>query len=117
MLIVSLHSSFAKSRGIKTVFIEQVFALLTAAIVSVCIRWTGLLVINSMLVLPAASARFVSRTSRRYLIVSELISLAGGIAGLCFSYYTGSASGASIVLVNSAFFLICFIISFLKKNS
>ena len=117
MLIVSLHSSFAKSRGIKTVFIEQVFALLTAAIVSVCIRWTGLLVINSMLVLPAASARFVSRTSRRYLIVSELISLVGGIAGLCFSYYTGSASGASIVLVNSAFFLICFIISFLKKNS
>ena len=85
MLIVSLHLSFAKSRGIKTVFIEQVFALLTAAIVSVCIRWTGLLVINSMLVLPAASARFVSRTSRRYLIVSELISLAGGIAGLCFS--------------------------------
>ena len=117
MLIVSLHSSFAKSRGIKTVFIEQVFALLTAAIVSVCIRWTGLLVINSMLVLPAASARFVSRTARRYLIVSELISLAGGIAGLCFSYYTGSANGASIVLVNSAFFLICFIISFLKKNS
>ncbi|WP_443977516.1 metal ABC transporter permease [Treponema succinifaciens] len=46
-----------------------------------------------------------------------MISLTGAIAGLCFSYYTGSASGASIVLVNSAFFLICFIISFLKKNS
>ena len=96
---------------------EKYSRRIASAIVSVCIRWTGLLVINSMLVLPAASARFVSRTSRRYLIVSELISLAGGIAGLCFSYYTGSASGASIVLVNSAFFLICFIISFLKKNS
>ena len=57
MLLTNLHTSFAKSRGVRTFWMEQIFALLTAAIVTVSIRWTGLLVINSMLVLPAAASR------------------------------------------------------------
>ena len=57
MVLTTMHSTFAKSRGVHTFFIEQLFALLTAAIVTISIRWTGLLVINSMLVLPAAASR------------------------------------------------------------
>lgn len=116
MILTNLHSTFAKSRGIKTFFIEQMFALLTAAIVTISIRWTGLLVINSMLVLPAASSRMVSRSSRQYMSKAILISFVSGITGLALSYYAGSASGATIVLVNAVLFCICFAISALSKK-
>lgn len=116
MLLTNLHPVFAKSRGVKTFLIEQIFALLTAAIVTVSIRWTGLLVINSMLVLPAAASRMVSRSSRRYLLWAVLISFASGIVGLSVSYYAGSASGATIVLVNALLFAVCFMVSLVRKN-
>lgn len=115
MILTNIHSVFAKSRGIKTFLIEQIFALLTATIVTVSIRWTGLLVINSLLVLPAAASRMISKNSRQYVLRSVLISIASGILGLSSSFYLGSASGASIVLVNAIFFVICFIASLVRS--
>ena len=116
MLITNLHSTYARSRRIKTFLIEQIFALLTALIVSVSIRWTGLLVINSLLVLPAAASRMISRSTRQYTVFSILISLVSGIAGLIISYYAGAASGATIVLVNALIFALCFLVSILKRK-
>lgn len=116
MILTNIHTVFAKSRGIKTFLIEQIFALLTATIVTVSIRWTGLLVINSLLVLPAAASRMISKNSRQYISRSVLISIASGILGLSLSFYLGSASGASIVLVNAIFFVLCFLISLLRKK-
>lgn len=116
MLLTNLHGTFARSRGIKTFLIEMIFALLTAAIVTISIRWTGLLVINSLLVLPAASSKMISRNARRYIFLSVLISLASCITGLCLSWYIGSASGATIVLVNAFVFIICFFVGIVRKN-
>ena len=116
MMVTNMHSTFAKSRGIKTFFIEQLFALLTAAIVTISIRWTGLLVINSLLVLPAAASRMISTSSRQYGGFSILISLISGISGLIMSYYIGSASGATIVLVNAVLFLVCLGLSLIRRK-
>ena len=107
MLLTNLHRTLAKSRGIPVFATEQIFALLTALIVTTSIRWTGLLIINSLLVLPAAAARFVTRNTRSYLLVAIVISLVSSILGLALSYYIGAASGATIVLVNGAIFLLC----------
>ena len=117
MLLVSMHSVFAKSRGIKTFLIEQIFALLTAVIVTVSIRWTGLLVINSLLVLPAAAARLVSRSTGRYTLLSVIISLVSGILGLALSYQFNTASGASIVLVNAVLFMGCLAFTIVRRQN
>lgn len=116
MIITNLQPTVAKSRGINTFVIELIFALLTAFVVTLSIRWTGLLVINSMLVLPAASSRMISRTSRQYLAFSILISFISGITGLALSYYIGSSSGATIVLVNAILFALAFIFNLFRKN-
>lgn len=116
MLLTNLHRTFAKSRGIKVSVVELLFALLTALIVTLSIRWTGLLVINSLLVLPAAAARLVTGTSRRYLLVSVCISLFSAITGLAISFYAGAASGSVIVLVNAVVFLCCLGISTIQKK-
>ena len=107
MLLTNLHRTLAKSRGIPVFATEQIFALLTALIVTTSIRWTGLLIINSLLVLPAAAARFVTRNTRSYLLMAIIISVVSSILGLALSYYIGAASGATIVLVNGAIFLVC----------
>lgn len=117
MLLTSLHGTFAKSRGIHTFLYEQMFALLTAAIVTLGIRWTGLLVINSLLVLPAASSRLVSHSTRQYILLSICIALLSGITGLGVSYYVGSASGATIVLANAVLFVLCFGIKLLRART
>lgn len=116
MLLANLHRTLAKSRGIRVFATEQLFALLTALIVTIAIRWTGLLIINALLVLPAAAARFVTRSSRGYLLVAILISLLSSVVGLAASYYLGAASGATIVLVNGAIFLICLVAGTLRRG-
>lgn len=116
MLLANLHRTLAKSRGIRVFATEQLFALLTALIVTIAIRWTGLLIINALLVLPAAAARFVIRSSRGYLLVAILISLLSSVVGLAASYYLGAASGATIVLVNGAIFLICLVAGTLRRG-
>lgn len=116
MLLTNMHRTFAKSRGVSVFFIEQLFALTTALIVAVSIHWTGLLVINSLLVLPAAAARLVTRSSRSYVLTSVLISLLSSVIGLIISYYWDSVSGATIVLVNTVAFVVCLILGSLRKK-
>lgn len=116
MLLTNMHRTFAKSRGVSVFFIEQLFALTTALIVAVSIHWTGLLVINSLLVLPAAAARLVTRSSRSYVLTSVLISLLSSVIGLIISYYWDSVSGATIVLVNTVAFVVCLALGSLGKK-
>ena len=95
---VSLNRSLASSRGLPTAFLEALFVVLVAIVVSVSIPWVGLLVINSMLILPAATARNLAGNTRRYVLGSVLVSLLSGVLGLISSYYWNTATGATIVL-------------------
>ena len=111
LLVTSLNTSLANSRGMNTLLIEIIFTCTIAVIVTITIRWVGLLIINSLLVLPAAAARNISRNIRQYHLFSILISIFSGIVGLIISYYLNTVTGATIVLVESViFFITLFII-------
>ncbi|MCL6590774.1 MAG: metal ABC transporter permease [Firmicutes bacterium] len=113
LLLVSINESLAKSRGVKTYLLEIIFTALVAVIVTISIQWIGLLIINSLLVLPAAGARNIAASARQYHGYSVAISLFSGIIGLILSYYWGTATGATIILVSASFFFITF---FLRKR-
>ena len=68
----------------------------------------GLLILNSLLVLPAAAARNIAKNFRQYHLFSVLFALIAGICGLVISYYLGSSAGASISLLLAAIFTITF---------
>jgi zinc transport system permease protein len=106
LMLISLNPSLARSRGIKVWLIEAMFSLVVAVVVTVSIKWVGLLVINSMLILPAAAARNISGNTRQYVWWSIAISLASGISGLIASYYLSTATGATIVLISMGIFVI-----------
>ncbi len=106
ILLVSLNQSLAASKGINTLLVEIVFTSVIAIIVTITIQWVGLLIINSLLVLPAAAARNVTQNVRQYHFVSILVAIVSGIIGLALSYYWNTATGATIVLVAAVFFFI-----------
>ena len=101
LLVTSLNTSLANSRGMNTLLIEIIFTCTIAVIVTITIRWVGLLIINSLLVLPAAAARNISKNVRQYHLFSILIAIFSGIVGLIISYYLNTVTGATIVLVAS----------------
>lgn len=108
MTLSSIHPQLASSRGISTGVIQTVFTTVIAVIVTLSISWVGLLILNSLLVLPAASARNVAKNIRQYHTFSIIFALIAGIGGLIISYYLGASAGASICLVLAVLFLITF---------
>jgi len=110
LLLASMNPSLARSRGINVRLYEYLFALIMAIVVTICIQWVGILIISSLLILPAASSRNIAHNMRQYHIYSVLIALISGVSGLILSYFWGTATGATIVLISSAFFAVTFIV-------
>ena len=106
LLVLSINASFARSRGIPSFWIQSAFAALLAIIVSISIQWVGILIINALLVLPAAAARNVAQNVKQYHAVSVLSALASGITGLLLAYYFNMAAGATIVVVSAGVFFV-----------
>jgi len=106
LLIISVNQSLASSRGVKTLPIEMIFTAIIAVIVTISIQWVGLLIINSLLVLPAAAARNITKNVRSYTLVSIIIAVFSGVSGLVVSYYFNTATGATIVLISGLIYFL-----------
>ncbi len=92
LLLTAVNPALAQSRG-----------SLVAVVVMLSIRWVGVLLINALLILPAAAARNISRTAAQHALFSVLIGLFCGVAGLVASYYLeNTGAGAAIVLCAAA---------------
>ena len=83
---------------------DNLFAVLVALIVMLSIKWVGILIINALLILPAASARNISENMREYHLFSLIFSVFSGIVGLVVSYYTNVATGPMIVIIASVIY-------------
>lgn len=113
LLVISVNRELAASRGIKTAVYENIFVIVVAVVVMMSIKWVGILLINSLLILPAAAARNIAKNSRQYMVSSVIISLVCGVSGLFFSFYGDTSAGATIVTVSAAVFFATYI--FRKK--
>ena len=106
IFLAFLHPPLAISRGRNVWLIEALFSAAIALSVTLCIPWIGILVVNSLLVMPAAAARNLARNTAAYAWIAALISIVSGVAGLIASFYWGTASGATIVLFLMGFFVL-----------
>lgn len=104
LLLISINASFARSRGIATFWVEGIFAAMVAVVVAISIQWVGLLIINSLLVLPGAAARNAAGSVKQYHLLSVLFAVFSGVSGLAAAYYCNMAAGATIVVIAAAVF-------------
>ena len=116
LALISVEPSLAYDRVISPSIVRTLFSILVAFVVILSIRWVGLLIINSLFILPAASARLVSGSLKGYYFRSMLISLVSGVSGLIISFYAGSACGASIVLCSAAVYISILIFKGIRKT-
>ena len=108
LILTAIHPQLASSRGVKTARNETLFTVVIAVVVTLAMSWVGLMVINSLLVLPAASARNVAKNVRQYHLFSVLGALCDSVAGLILAYYLGCSAGATIALLLALFFAVTF---------
>lgn len=108
LTLTAIHPQLASSRGIPVGLSQTLFVVAIAVVVTLSISSVGLLILNSLLVLPGASARNISRNLRQYHGLSVLFALAAGIGGLSVSYYTGCSAGAAISLILAIIFALTF---------
>lgn len=105
---VSLNATLAKSKRINVKAMENIFAILIAVMVMISIRWVGILLINSLIILPAASSRNISMNMRSYHLFSIIFALFSGISGLIISYYTNIPTGPMIVIISGIIYFMTF---------
>lgn len=108
LTLSAIHPQLASSRGIPVHLTQAIFTAAIAVVVTLAISWVGLLILNSLLVLPGAAARNVSRNLKQYYCFSVIFALIAGITGLCVSYYLGTSAGAAISLALALIFVISF---------
>ncbi|MBO6178707.1 MAG: metal ABC transporter permease [Selenomonadaceae bacterium] len=113
LLIGAISPSVARSREISPIMYEAAFASVLAVIVAISIEWVGILLINSLLVLPAAAARNVTNNIRSYHLCSMLFAVLSGVTGLIAAFYADTSAGATIVMMGAALF---FVTLFLRKR-
>jgi zinc transport system permease protein len=108
MTLSAIHPQLAASRGIPVGFTQTIFTVAIAVIVTLSISWVGLLILNSLLILPAAASRNLAKNLKQYHIFSVIFALAAGIGGLVVSYYLGTSAGAAISLGLALIFAVSF---------
>lgn len=108
LVLTAVHPQLASSRGVPVRLHETVFTVLIAVVVTLSISRVGLMVVNTLLVLPAAGSRNISRNLRQYTLFSVLSALVCGVAGLITSYYLSCSAGATISLYLALYFAITF---------
>ena len=111
LLLTAVNPQLAQSRGIPVRAMEYGFVILVAIAVMLSIRWVGVLLINALLILPAAAARNIARSAAQHALFSVIISLLSGIVGLCVSIPLGTGVGAAVVLCAAVCYAVTLLIA------
>ena len=115
LTLSAVHPQLASSRNIPVKSTQTAFTAMVAVVVTLAISWVGLLILNSLLILPGATARNISKNLKQYHFFSIIIALISGVCGLVISFYFGNSAGAAISLVLAVFFIISFLLRKVKR--
>lgn len=103
---VTFDADFARATGTRAGFYNMLLALLTALTIVVGMRIMGTMLISSLIIFPALSAMRVLRSFKGVILCSGVIAVVCFFLGTVFSYIFSIPTGASVVVVNLAVFLV-----------
>jgi len=106
LLLDSLDGPLARASGVPSALLDYLFVMLLTAAIVVSLKIIGALLVEAMVVVPAAAARNLARTTRSYLALSVLTAFVAGVGGLFISSRLLVPSGGAVVLAMSALFFV-----------
>jgi len=107
-LVLSFDPILARTLRLPAQLLDNLMLVMVAVTVVVSLQTVGVALMVAMLVTPAATALLISRRLPRVMALAAFIGALSGVVGLYLSYYWSVASGAAIVLVCTAVFVIVF---------
>ncbi len=117
LLFTTFQTEVAEVYGVKTQWVDTMFALILAAALIASMQILGVTLIAAALIIPAITARLLTDSFSRMSILSTIIGAFTGLVGIYLSYYIDVASGASIVLLQAFFFCIALAVSSMQKRA
>jgi zinc transport system permease protein len=104
LLLITFNEELARVSGIRTNLINSVLVLLTALSVVLAMKLVGIMLISSLMILPAASALQVARSFRACVLLAALLGCSSVVAGIFVSFATNLPTSATVVMLNLFFF-------------
>jgi ABC-type Mn2+/Zn2+ transport system permease subunit len=105
LLYATFDPLAAAASGLPVGLLEYLFLVLVALTIVVSLQAVGIILVVAMLVTPAATAQLLSVRFGRLMILAVAIGVGGAVVGLYASFWLDAASGATIVLIETAAFL------------
>ncbi len=106
LLQIAFNKDLARVEGINVRFFEYLIFLIIALVVTVSLKIVGIILVTSLLIVPAASAKNLASNMRQLFGLSILFGVVSGVAGLSASVHFNSPSGPTIVLVSIGIFFL-----------
>ncbi len=117
LLFTTFDPEVAQVYGVKTAWMDTLFALMLAAALIASMQILGVTLIAAALVIPAITARLLTDSFNRMIVLSTVIGAITGLIGMYLSYYLDIASGASIVLLQAAVFVAVLAVTSVQKRA
>jgi manganese/iron transport system permease protein/iron/zinc/copper transport system permease protein len=117
LLFMTFDAEVARVYGVKTEWVDTLFALILAAALIASMQILGVTLIAAALVIPAITARLLTDSFNRMILLSVFIGALSGFMGMYLSFYIDVASGASIVLLQAGLFSLALAFSSLRRRA
>jgi ABC-type Mn2+/Zn2+ transport system permease subunit len=117
LLFTTFDSEVAQVYGVRTQWVDTLFALALAAAIIASMQVLGVTLIAAALVIPAITARLLTDSFGRMMAYAVAIGVTCGALGMYLSFYIDVASGATIVLLQAAAFAVALTISGLRHQA
>lgn len=106
LLAMTVHEELARAEGVPVIAIRLVFMLAIAVTIAIAMKIIGILLITSLLIIPAATARRFARTPEQMAALASLTGCLAVVGGLAASLRFDTPSGPSVVVAAAALFLL-----------
>ena len=116
LLFYSFDPIGAEVKGLNTTFLNYLFLILLSIAIVGSLQTVGIILVLSMLIIPAAAAKLVTDTFVTSIKVSVLFGVVSSITGLYLSYFLNLPSGPSMSLVATTIFVLAFLSNKIRKK-
>ena len=115
MLFYSFDPIGAQIRGLNTSFLNYLFLIMLSLAIIGSLQTVGIILVLSMLIIPAASAKLLARTFNHTTIIGIIFGVISSVSGLLLSYYFNLPSGPSMALIATIIFILCCLFKKFRK--
>ncbi|MFT4325151.1 MAG: iron chelate uptake ABC transporter family permease subunit [Candidatus Liberibacter psyllaurous] len=109
LLATTVNYELAKAEGMQPEKVKLIFTMITALMISISIKFIGITLITSLLILPTVTARRFATSPENMVILTTVIGILGVILGLYGSLIFDTPSGPSIIITSLIFFILSFL--------